>query len=148
MTKEYFDRLFVEACGESKPFGSDTTYALGAEFIGQLPVEDWGCGLGWYRRFAQGPYKGIDASWSPFADEVVDLCEYRSQTPAIFMRNVLEYNPSRADRIIENALASFTNRMMIVTTADLYLDHLQGISLTHECIVGENVYRLTLGDNA
>lgn len=146
MTKEFFDKMFVDACGESKPFNSDTTYELGAEFIGQLAVEDWGCGLGWYRRFAKGTYKGVDGSWSPYADEVADLCEYRSQTPAVFMRNVLEYNPSDWQVIVDNALSSFTERMVLITShfgvpapAKIYTRLIDGGSKVWPEVVGSQI---------
>jgi len=39
---------------EPKAYGDDTTYALGADFLRGLSVEDWGCGLGWYRKIHTG----------------------------------------------------------------------------------------------
>jgi hypothetical protein len=104
-------------------FGQDDiTYQLGADFIGELAVEDWGCGLGWFRKFARGPYRGIDGSPSMYADDVVDLREYRSETPALYMRHVLEHNPFDWRLILDNAVASFTKRMVLVLftpTSDL-----------------------------
>lgn len=121
-SKEYWDDLF-EKRTEPMRFGlDDTTYQLGADFIGELPVEDWGCGLGWFRKFAQGPYRGIDGSLSMYTDEVADLREYRSDTPALFMRHVLEHNPFDWRLILDNAVASFTKRMVLVLftpTSDL-----------------------------
>lgn len=111
-SEAYWDR--IRRPSESRPFGDSTTYQLGAEFIGELPVEDWGCGLGWYRRFAQGPYCGVDGPRSVHADKVADLREYRSQTPALFMRRVFEYNPFEWQIILDNAVASFTHRMVLV----------------------------------
>lgn len=112
-SKAYWDNLFEQRT-EPMKFGDEVTYKLGAEFIGDLPVEDWGCGLGWFRKFAQGPYKGIDGSMSMFADEVADLREHRSRTPALFMRHVLEHNPFEWRIILDNALTSFTQRMVLV----------------------------------
>jgi hypothetical protein len=106
--------LFSNAAGESRAFGDDVTYRYGADFIGELPVEDWGCGLGWFRRFAKGSYTGIDGSPSVFSDRVVDLRDYRSRTPALFMRHVLEHNPFEWQTILDNAVASFQYRMVLV----------------------------------
>jgi hypothetical protein len=58
-------------------------------------------------------YRGIDGTSSPFCDEVVDLVAYRSTVPAIFMRHVLEHNYDWA-RILDNALASFSERMVLI----------------------------------
>jgi hypothetical protein len=112
-SKAFWDTMY-ETVTNSRPFGDDVTYQLGADFIGELPVEDWGCGLGWFRQFAQGRYIGIDGSRSAFTDQVADLRDYRSQTPALFMRHVLEHNPFEWPLIIDNAVASFTQRMVLV----------------------------------
>jgi hypothetical protein len=95
------------------PYGDSVTYRLGAAFIGDLPVEDWGCGLGWYRRYAIGPYVGVDGSPSRFVDVLADLSRYRSSTPALFMRHVLEHNEDWR-RVLDNAVASFRRRMVLV----------------------------------
>jgi hypothetical protein len=44
---------------------------------------------------------------------VVDLVEYRSGVSGIFMRHILEHNYEWA-RILDNALASFTQRMALI----------------------------------
>jgi hypothetical protein len=75
-----------------RPYGDALTYRKGAAFLKGLAVEDWGCGLGWFRRCFDGPCKGVDGSPSPFADAVVDLCRYQSSTEGLFMRYVLEHN--------------------------------------------------------
>jgi hypothetical protein len=107
-----WERWYVDA--ESHPYGSEETYKLGAEFLkGCAVVEDWGCGLGWMRQFVRGCYVGIDGSLSPYADKIVDLATYRSQTPGLFMRHVLEHD-YRWKRILGNAIASFTERMVLV----------------------------------
>ncbi len=96
-----------------RPYGDSVTYRLGAAFLDALPVEDWGCGLGWFKRYAIGRYRGIDSSPSPFVDVLTDLSEYRSSTPGLFMRHVLEHNVAwRA--ILDNAVAAFTHRMVLV----------------------------------
>lgn len=80
---------------DERPYGQVTTYELGGWWLRDLFVEDWGCGLGWFRRYVDGPgYRGVDGSWSRFADEIVDLEQYRSQVPGLFMRHVLEHIPT------------------------------------------------------
>jgi hypothetical protein len=78
-------------------------------------VEDWGCGWGLFRAYLKDSvrYRGIDGSQSPFADEVADLCSYRSQVEGILLRHVLEHNPAW-EQVLENALCSFTKRLVIV----------------------------------
>ncbi len=112
-SKAFWDKAFARNF-QSHPFGDTITYQMGAEFIGDLPVEDWGCGLGWYRQYAKGPYCGLDGSPSRFCDKVGELGEYRSQTPALFMRHVLEHNAFDWQTILDNAVASFTKRMVLI----------------------------------
>ncbi|MPZ20855.1 MAG: hypothetical protein GEV06_23545 [Luteitalea sp.] len=57
-------------------------------------------------------YRGIDGTALPFCDEVVDLVQYRSTVPGIFMRHLLEHNDDWA-RVLDNALASLTERMVL-----------------------------------
>ena len=95
-------------------YGDDTTYRGGAAHLAGLAVEDWGCGKGGLRPFMPpGLYRGIDGSRTPFADEIVDLTTYRSSTPGLFLRHVLEHNYDWAT-ILDNAVASFTERMVLV----------------------------------
>lgn len=100
---------------EPEPYGDTITYQAGAEWLAECPqVEDWGCGKGWMSRFVEpARYRGLDGSYSRFADEVVDLALYRSQTPGLFMRHVLEHDYRWRD-ILDNAVASFTDRMVLV----------------------------------
>ncbi len=97
------------------PYGDTTTYEIGAAWLdGCALIEDWGCGAGWLRTLAPPDrYRGIDGTSSPFCDEVVDLVAYRSTVPAIFMRHVLEHNYDWV-RILDNALASFNERMVLI----------------------------------
>jgi hypothetical protein len=96
-----------------KPYGDVTTYARGAAFLEGLSVEDWGCGLGWFKFHHKGPCVGLDGSNSPFADKKVDLVTYRSETEGLFMRHVLEHD-HEWKALLENALASFKKRMVLV----------------------------------
>jgi hypothetical protein len=102
---------------EPRPYlidDSDATYRLGAEWLDGLFIFDWGCGLGWMRRFVPpGKYTGIDGTPTPFADVVADLATYDSLSEAIFMRHVLEHNIEWRV-ILRNAVASFTKRMFLV----------------------------------
>lgn len=100
---------------EPFPYGDTTTYELAEAWLRDCKlVEDWGCGLGWSRRyFRAGQWRGIDGSKSPTVSEVVDLAQYRSQVPGILMRHVLEHNDDWA-MILDNALNSFTERMALI----------------------------------
>ena len=106
-------QAFYAAAGSPYPYGDTATYEKGAAFLKGLAIEDWGCGAGWFRRYVDGPYRGIDGSASRFADDVVDLCSYISSTPGLFMRHVLEHNQDW-QQILRNALASFGRRMVLV----------------------------------
>jgi hypothetical protein len=111
------------------PYGDETTYRLGADWLGDRPVEDWGCGRGWARRHLRGPYTGVDGTPSRWADVVADLTVYRSVTPALFMRHVLEHNDDWRT-ILANAIGSFTDRMFLAVfsppghTAKIHTDDL------------------------
>lgn len=108
-----WEEMFREA-KEPRPFANTVTYELGAEWLDGLDIEDWGCGMGWLRTLVPpGRYRGIDGSRSKFVDEVVDLAEYRSRTPGLFMRHVLEHD-FRWRQILDNAIASFSERMFLV----------------------------------
>lgn len=98
-----------------RPFGNTPSYEKGAEYLGDCElVEDWGAGAGWFSTFIEkGRYRGVDGSQTPFAAEIADLTEYRSEVPGIFMRHVLEHN-FEWQKILDNALASFTERMCLV----------------------------------
>jgi hypothetical protein len=97
------------------PYGDTTSYEIGAAWLARcVRTEDWGCGAGWLRTLLPPDrYRGLDGTASPCCDEVVDLVAYRSRTPGLFMRHVLEHNYEWA-RILDNALASFTERMVLI----------------------------------
>jgi hypothetical protein len=108
-----WNKMFADR-EDSFPFANTRSYALGAEWLEGLDVEDWGCGMGWMRNFIPPErYLGVDGSHSNFVDRVVDLAEYRSRTPGLFMRHVLEHNHEWR-KVLDNALASFTERMFLV----------------------------------
>lgn len=99
-------------------YSDDRTAKLGGAFL-DVPevriVEDWGCGLGGFKPHlrADQTYIGVDGSETPYADKIVDLVDYTSVVDGIFMRGVIEHNPSW-DKILKNALASFRHRMVLV----------------------------------
>lgn len=100
---------------EPGAYGKTDSYKLGAEWLKDCErIEDWGCGAGYLTNYvASERYRGIDGSKTHFAAEIVDLETYRSSVPGIFMRHVLEHNFSW-QKILENALGSFTERMALV----------------------------------
>ncbi len=97
------------------PYADTETYRIGADWLRDCArVEDWGCGRGWLRTLIPADrYFGVDGSVSPHADVTSDLTAYRSVTPGLFMRHVLEHN-DRWERILGNAVASFTERMALI----------------------------------
>lgn len=99
---------------KERQYGDDVTYIAAARFLdGYGPVEDWGCGTSYARRFFQSSsYRGVDGS-GPFADEIVDLTSYRSSGYNILLRHVLEHNVNWRV-ILNNAMESFEYRMVLV----------------------------------
>jgi hypothetical protein len=101
---------------EPYPFGDTLTYQKAAVVLKDLSqVEDWGCGLAWFKRYLPSTirYKGIDGSHSEFVDEVADLTAYSSQVEGILLRHVLEHNEDWAT-ILRNAIRSFTRKLVLV----------------------------------
>lgn len=98
-----------------RAFGRGATYKKAASFLGDLPlIEDWGCGLAWFRQFVRPEqYRGVDGSCSPFADLIVDLCEYTSNVDGILIRHVLEHNDDW-ETVLLNALKSFRQKMCLI----------------------------------
>jgi hypothetical protein len=115
-----WDRWYGLLGDDPEPYGDPTTYQLGAGWLRDCSlVEDWGCGKGYLKTFIPpARYRGLDGSRTPFADEVVDLARYRSRVPGIFMRHVLEHD-LRWTRILDNAVASFTERMALIVFTPL-----------------------------
>ena len=95
--------------------GCDTTFKRGADYLsGVGRVEDWGCGMAYFKRFVPaGYYWGID--YDPFAasDQAADLASYASTTDGLLLRHVLEHD-LRWRSVLHNALASFRRRMVLV----------------------------------
>ncbi len=91
---------------QSEPYADTISYSMGAEFLKDCDiVEDWGCGLGWFKKTYCGRAIGVDGTESKFSDVVADLATYKSYNfpNGIFMRHVLEHNENWKE-ILENAL--------------------------------------------
>lgn len=80
-----------------------------------IPIEDWGGGTGWARKFVvSSSYRNIDGSPHPNVDEVVDLATYKSSGYNILLRQVLGCAGSEWKKILRNAVQSFENKLCIV----------------------------------
>lgn len=99
---------------EPQPYGLSDTYHIGAQWLAECThIEDWGCGRGYMRTLIPPErYTGVDGSGT-MADIHADLRTYRSNTPGLFMRHVLEHNHDWRD-VLANAIGSFTERMVLV----------------------------------
>jgi hypothetical protein len=116
-----WDRLYALP-GEPRPYGDEATYRLAGDFLKPcLIVEDWGCGFGWARNFIAGHYRGIDGSNAPGVDEIADLTRYRTKVAGILIRHVLEHD-YQWERILDNAVASFTKRLVLVLFTPMQME--------------------------
>jgi hypothetical protein len=97
-------------------YGGLGSYQIAGAFLsGCRTVEDWGCGHGTFRDYCYAQhYIGIDGSVSPAADRLADLLSYRSEVQGILLRHVIEHNPDGWERILRNAMESFTKRLVLV----------------------------------
>jgi glycosyltransferase involved in cell wall biosynthesis len=95
-------------------YGIEETYKKAAQFLDDGPVEDWGCGKAYSKRFFSHSYKGVDGT-PDGCDAVVDLARYTSNTHGILLRHVLEHNFDW-EQILKNALASGEKLAIIVCT--------------------------------
>ena len=100
---------------DKPPYGDDLkTCQMAGEFLGDMKtVEDWGCGLGIFKRFCKGKYIGIDGTNTPAVDKWVDLSFYKSSVDGIMMRHVLEHNYGWKT-VLDNAISSFNKKMCLV----------------------------------
>lgn len=95
------------------PYGDTVTYFMAEDWLRGLDVEDWGCGYGWFKNVHYGNYKGIDGTNSRWCDKVEDLRTYKSSSPGILLRHVLEHNHDWK-QVLDNAVASFTKKLCII----------------------------------
>ena len=95
------------------PYGDTVSYFLAEDWLRGMPVQDWGCGFAWFKKVHYGGYIGIDGTPSQWCDIVKDLTEYKSSSPGILLRHVLEHNHDW-EKVLDNAVASFTKRLCIV----------------------------------
>jgi len=111
---------FYEGATEQAAYGYHSpTYQAAADWLRPCrTVEDWGAGYGWFGRYLHPSqtYLPIDGTPSRWVDRVVDLVEYRSdpRPDGILLRHVLEHSHDWA-YILDNAVASFRHRMVVVT---------------------------------
>ena len=95
-------------------YGNTVTYQRAADYMADIDIlEDWGCGMGGFKRLFKGNYTGLDGSKTPFVDKVVDLREYTSSVDGIVLRHVLEHNYDW-EKILENAVNSFQKKLCII----------------------------------
>ena len=80
-------------------------------------IEDWGCGMGWFKQFVKSKYIGLDGSKTPHSDKKVDLTKYKSSVDGIFMRHILEHN-FEWEKILRNACQSFTKKFVRPLTGE------------------------------
>jgi hypothetical protein len=104
-----------EKADQTSRYGDEDSYLMGCTLLqGLASVEDWGCGLGYARKyFNEGCYKGVDGSLSKFCDEVDDLTTRQSQPDGIFLRHVLEHN-LEWEKLLRNAVACAQKRLVVV----------------------------------
>jgi hypothetical protein len=96
-------------------YGIEETYRKAANFLDDGPVEDWGCGKAYAKRFFSQPYKGVDGT-PDGCDLVANLAQYTSNTHGILMRHVLEHNFDW-EIVLKNAVASAERIAIVVCTA-------------------------------
>lgn len=129
-----WDRWYLGLTTDTpQTYGDTITYEMGVEWLrGSNLVYDFGCGKGGFQKVATEkmepwplldtfPVLGVDGSKTPFANIIADLVEFKVDTDvfsedfkaSVFMRHVIEHD-YRWRRILENALESFTYRMVLV----------------------------------
>jgi hypothetical protein len=130
---------FFYADKPEHPFGYDDSpaFKMGADFLADCEtVADWGCGGGNFSRFVEPErYVGVDGSKTWAVSVVADLEEYRGESDGIFLRGVLEHN-YKWDKVLENALASFRKRMVLVFFTDFHAGPEDAFELSYELPYG------------
>lgn len=99
-------------------YATDATYELAAAWVGGCKtVADWGGGPGYLRRYLspETDYVCVDGTEQAGGPHVLaDLTTYRVQSEGIVLRHVLDMTEDW-EAILRNALAAFTQRMVVVT---------------------------------
>jgi hypothetical protein len=112
-----WDPLYGRMQASDSPllYGDPTTYLMASSFFVDVEdVEDWGCGGGGFRHFCLSRrYVGLDGSRTPFADKIVDLCDYRSTAQGVLLRHVLEHNNDWRS-ILTGAVQSFRKKLCVI----------------------------------
>jgi glycosyltransferase involved in cell wall biosynthesis len=107
-------------------YGVEESYVKAAKFLDDGPVEDWGCGKAYAKKFFTHSYKGVDGT-PDGCDTVVELARYTSDVHGILLRHVLEHNFDW-ELVLRNALTSCKKLAIVVctpftdTTHLLYID--------------------------
>lgn len=95
-------------------YGNTETYKLAADFLADIEVvEDWGTGMGGFKKVFNGTVIGVDGTKTPFVDIVADLRGYASNVDGIVMRHVLEHNYDWT-MVLTNAINSFNKKFCLV----------------------------------
>lgn len=98
-------------------YGPADTYRRAAEWLRECGlVADWGGAGGAFGAYlpAGVRYRVIDGTQQSAEQTLADLTIYRAPAEGILVRHVLEINPEWP-RIVDNLLASFEHRAVIVT---------------------------------
>jgi hypothetical protein len=129
-------------------YGDTVTYRMAAAFMVDVKMlEDWGCGAAGFKRFYRGSYVGVDGSHTPFADRIVDLCEYESNADGILIRHVLEHN-YRWEAILDAAVRSFNKKLCLILftpfadrTKEIAQNRQHGVDVPDICFCRQDIER-------
>jgi len=102
---------------DKRRYGDVDSYRMAAAWLRFCKtVADWGGGGGFFRTHLQlgTQYVNIDGTQQEGVDIVADLSKYRGESEGILLRHVVDNTPEPW-AVLENVLASFTKRLVIVT---------------------------------
>lgn len=98
-------------------YATRDTYELAADWLRDcIDVADWGGGTGYFRQVLAPSvtYRVVDGTRQVAAQALADLRTFREPADGILIRHVLDVNHDWR-QILDNALASFQRRMVVVT---------------------------------
>lgn len=98
-------------------YGAEDTYRLAADWLRPCrTVADWGGSRGHFRTFLppETAYTLVDGTVQTTDQVLADLATYRAESDGILLRHVLD-NTEDWQAVLRNALASFRQRMVVVT---------------------------------